>query len=160
MEAGSASEASVAQLATSTVFANHSDLGINQFFDALALLQNVAINRVVQKNRSYFIVDILDGSLDKATSTVKAMPLTMYFGIRIGEEVRALMLDCKKSYEPATFFCIKEAKGADGKFWLRSARNMVIKKATGPKAENLMSKAELHILQVDDAVRPGVGRKS
>ena len=73
-----ASDSAVQPAPTATV-AGSSDLETNQFFDVTALIQEVKTVLQHENNRSSFVVNIHDGSLDSETQKVKIMPLRVYF---------------------------------------------------------------------------------
>jgi len=73
-----ASDSAVQPAPTATV-AGSTDLGTNQFFDVTALIEEVKEVRQHENNRSSFVVNIHDGSLDSETQKVKIMPLRVYF---------------------------------------------------------------------------------
>ena len=66
-----ASDSAVQPAPTATV-AGSTDLGTNQFFDVTALIQEVKEVREHDNNRSSFLVNIHDGSVDSETQKIKS----------------------------------------------------------------------------------------
>ena len=63
---------------TSTI-AGSSELGANQCFDVIALVKDVGETRTHANNRSSFVVNIFDGSVDRDLQKIKIMPLRVFF---------------------------------------------------------------------------------
>ena len=72
---------SAAQPVPSSTIAGSSELGANQCFDVMALVKDVGETRTHANNRSSFVVNIFDGSVDKDLQKIKIMPLRIYFDI-------------------------------------------------------------------------------
>ena len=72
---------SAVQPAPTTTVAGSDGLRSNQFFDITVLVIDVGDVREHDNNRSSFVVQVHDGSLDKDTQKVKTMPLRVYFDI-------------------------------------------------------------------------------
>ena len=70
---------SAVQPAPTATVAGSVNLDSNQFFDVTVLIQEVHETRQHDHNRSSFVVNIYDGSLDNDAQKVKIMPLRMYF---------------------------------------------------------------------------------
>ena len=154
---------SAVQPAPTATVAGSVNLESNQFFDVTALIQEVHETRPHDNNRSSFVVNIYDGSLDNDTQKVKIMPLRMYFDTTptgsssagqpaSGESLKALVEEHLRSKTAMSFFCVSGAQDDKGKFSFRSTKNTSIAKAIGSKAEKLNSDAVLHNLQVVDTV--------
>ena len=156
---------SAVQPAPTATVAGSVNLASNQFFDVTALIQEVHETRHHENNRSSFVVDIYDGSLDIDTQKIKTMPLRVYFDTKpknnesasagqpaSGESLIALLDEHFLNKAAVSFFCISGAQDDKGKFIFRSTKNTYIAKAIGTKAENLNSDAALHNVQVGDTV--------
>ena len=63
---------SAVQPAPTATVAGSTDLGTNQFFDVTALIQEVKEVREHDNNRSSFLVNIHDGSVDSETQKIKS----------------------------------------------------------------------------------------
>ena len=159
-----ASDSAVQPAPTATV-AGSTDLGANQFFDVTALIQEVNDVRQHDNNRSSFVVNIHDGSLDKDTQKVKIMPLRVYFDTSPStprssspekpvttEDSKAFLEEHLKSQKAVSFFCISGAQDDQGKFSFRTTKNTCLAKGIGTKAEKLNGDAVLQNLQVEDTV--------
>ena len=157
-----ASNSAVQPAPTATV-ASSIDLGTNQFFDVTALVQDVGETGSYDNNRSSFLVNIMDGSLDKSTGKVKIMPLRVFFDTVVkstpastasqsGDQLTALIKEQLQNKAAVSFFCISGGQDAQGKFAFRTTRNTFLSKAAGPKAEKLNNNAELHSMKVEDTV--------
>ena len=154
---------SAVQPAPTATVAGSVNLDSNQFFDVTVLIQEVHETRQHDHNRSSFVVNIYDGSLDNDAQKVKIMPLRMYFDTTplnpysagqpaSGESLKALIEEHLQNKAAMSFFCISGAQDDKGKFSFRSTKNTYIAKAIGTKAEKLNSDAALHNLQVADTV--------
>ena len=156
---------SAVQPAPTATVAGSVNLENNQFFDVTALIQEVHETRQHNNNRSSFVVNIYDGSLDNDAQKVKTMPLSMYFDTKpeniesrsaaqpaSGESLKALIEEHLQNKTALSFFCISGAQDDEGKFSFRSTKNTYIAKAISTKAEKLNSDAALHNLQVEDTV--------
>ena len=165
MEACFGAPDSAVQPAPTATVAGSTDLGTNQFFDVTALIQDVKEVRQHDNNRSSFVVNIHDGSLDSETQKVKIMPLRVYFDTSpptprsssAGQPVttadsKAFLEEHLKSKTAVSFFCISGAQDDQRKFTFRTTKNTCLAKAVGTKAEKLNSDAVLQNLQVDDTV--------
>ena len=157
-----ASDSAVQPAPIATV-AGSVNLATNQFFDLTVLIQEVHEVRVHDNNRSSFVVDIYDGSLDKATGKIKTMPLRIYFDTipktnepasagQPGESLIALLDEHFLGKSAVSFFCISGAQDDKGKFSFRSTKNTYVAKAIGTKATKLNSDATLHNVQAGDTV--------
>ena len=170
---------SAVQPAPTATIAGSAGLAGNQFFDVTALIQEVTDVQEHNNNRSSFVVNIYDGSLDLATQKVKVMPLRIYFDTTesvlnglapetkgspgstdasnagqpvSGERMKALADEHLQSKTAMSFFCISGAQDDTGKFVFRSTKHTFITGAVGTKAEKMNGTAELHNLQADDTV--------
>ena len=159
-----ASDSAVQPAPTATV-AGSTDLGTNQFFDVTALIQEVKEVREHENNRSSFVVNVHDGSLDSETQKVKIMPLRVYFDTSpptprsssAGQPVttadsKAFLEEHLKSKTAVSFFCISGAQDDQRKFTFRTTKNTCLAKAVGTKADKLNGDAVLQNLQVDETV--------
>ena len=162
---------SAAQPVPRSTVAGSSDLGANQCFDVIALVQEVGDTRPHANNRSSFVVKIFDGSMDKDLNKVKIIPLRIYFDtaanhtetsdsatcwIKVAtaneNQLRNFFLDHQKDKTAVAFYCIIGAQDDQAKFSFRSAKNTFLAKAVGPKAEDLNKNVLLHSLRTEDAV--------
>ena len=165
MEACFGAPDSAVQPAPTATVAGSTDLGTNQFFDVTALIQEVKEVRQHENNRSSFVVNVHDGSLDSETQKVKIMPLRVYFDTSpptprsssAGQPVttadsKAFLEEHLKSKTAVSFFCISGAQDDQRKFTFRTTKNTCLAKAVGTKADKLNSDAVLQNLQVDETV--------
>ena len=146
---------SAVQPAPTATIAGSAGLAGNQFFDVTALIQEVQDVRQHANNRSSFVVDIYDGSLDPDTKKVKVMPLRIYFDAAqpvSGETMKTLADEHLQSKTAVLFFCISGAQDDTSKFSFRSTKHTFITGAVGTKAENMNKTTELHDLQAADTV--------
>ena len=156
---------SAVQPAPTATVAASINLGTNQFFDVTALIQHVQETRQHENNRSSFVVNIQDGSLDNEAQKVKAIPLRIYFETAPSNTHKSsaeqpvpsaswkeFIEEHLKSNTAVSFFCVSGGQNDQGKFSFRTTRNTIIAKGVGTKAEKLNSDAELHNLRVEDTV--------
>jgi hypothetical protein len=78
MDACLTAPGSAVQPAPTATIAGSAGLAGNQFFDVTALIQEVQDVRQHANNRSSFVANIYDGSLDPDTKKVKVMPLRIH----------------------------------------------------------------------------------
>ena len=166
MEACVGASDSAAQPAPTATVAGSTDLGTNQFFDVTALIQEVTEVRQHENNRSSFVVNIHDGSLDSETQKVKIMPLRVFFDTSsptpcsssAGQLVttvdsKAFLEEHLRSKTAVSFFCISGAQDDQRKFIFRTTKNTCLAKAVGTKAEKLNGDAVLQNLLASEADR-------
>ena len=162
---------SAAQPVPTSTIAGSSELGANQCFDVMALVKDVGETRTHANNRSSFVVNIFDGSVDKDLQKIKVMPLRIYFdtvakqadksdaatpwitvATATEEKLKNFFTDHMNEKTSVAFYCIIGGQDEQSKFIFRSAKNTFLAKAVGPKAEKLNSDTVLHSLRTEDAV--------
>ena len=155
---------------TSTI-AGSSELGANQCFDVIALVKDVGETRTHASNRSSFVVNIFDGSVDKDLQKIKIMPLRIYFdtvgkqadksdaatpwitvATATEEKLKNFFTEHMNEKTSVALYCIIGGQDGQSKFIFRSAKNTFLAKAVGPKAEKLNNDTVLHSLRAEDAV--------
>ena len=156
---------SVVQPVPTATIAGSADLEGNQFFDVIALVQEVSQVTDHSNNRSSFVVKIYDGSVDPDNNKIKVMPLKVYFdttpesvfqpqssgtdpALRAmsGHDMKALAEKHMNDKTPMSFYAISGAQDDTKKFVFRTTKHTYMTGAVGPKAEKIKDAAELHNL--------------
>jgi len=151
--------------------AGSSDLGTNQFFDVTARVHEVGEIRAHENNRSSFLVNIVDGSLDKDVAKIKVMPLRIYcdtvathspcsaaqtpwISVATGgcDQLKKFLEEQVQNNTAVSFYCISGAQDDQGKYAFRTTKSTFLATATGPKAEKLNTDSVLHSLRAEDTV--------
>ena len=154
---------SVVQPVPTATIAGSADLEGNQFFDVIALVQEVSQVTDHSNNRSSFVLKIYDGSVDPDNNKIKVMPLKVYFNTMYfdttqssgtvpalramsGHDMKALAEQHMNDKTPMSFYAISGAQDDMGKFVFRTTKHTYMAGAVGPKAEKIKDAAELHNL--------------
>ena len=156
---------SVVQPVPTATIAGSAALEGNQFFDVIALVQEVSQVTDHSNNRSSFVLKIYDGSVDPDNNKIKVMPLKVYFdttpeslfqpqssgtvpALRVmsGHDMKAFAEQHMKDKTPMSFYAISGAQDDMGKFVFRTTKHTYMAGAVGPKAEKIKDAAELHNL--------------
>lgn len=154
---------SVVQPVPTATIAGSADLEGNQFFDVIALVQEVSQVTDHSNNRSSFVLKIYDGSVDPDNNKIKVMPLKVYFNTMYfdttqssgtvpalramsGHDMKALAEQHMNDKTPMSFYAISGAQDDMKKFVFRTTKHTYMAGAVGPKAEKIKDAAELHNL--------------
>ena len=154
---------SVVQPVPTATIAGSADLEGNQFFDVIALVQEVSQVTDHSNNRSSFVLKIYDGSVDPDNNKIKVMPLKVYFNTMYfdttqssgtvpalramsGHDMKALAEQHMNDKTPMSFYAISGMQDDMGKFVFRTTKHTYMAGAVGPKAEKIKDAAELHNL--------------
>ena len=154
---------SVVQPVPTATIAGSAALEGNQFFDVIALVQEVSQVTDHSNNRSSFVLKIYDGSVDPDNNKIKVMPLKVYFNTMYfdttqssgtvpalramsGHDMKALAEQHMNDKTPMSFYAISGAQDDMKKFVFRTTKHTYMAGAVGPKAEKIKDAAELHNL--------------
>ena len=159
---------SVVQPVPEATIAGSANLEGNQFFDVIALVQEVSQVTNHSNNRSSFVIKIYDGSVDPDNNKIKVMPLRVYFDTTpesvfqpkpsatvlalqpmSGNDMKALAEQHMNDKTPIALYAISGSQDDIGKFMFRNTKHTYMAGAVGPKAEKIKDAAELHNLTPD-----------